>query len=141
MIMGKELDSVVCRSTLYGNVDINWLASCWRNPTQGKFIVNRDGSWNRATGSMGLGVVRREPNGAILWTAAKWMDGGSCSSEAEGRALEWATELIEREGLREVSFEMDSSEVAEALVYQNLWRRWSFSRLAPTLETLLKYSK
>ncbi|KAL9678980.1 hypothetical protein QQ045_016832 [Rhodiola kirilowii] len=126
---------------LFGSVDVNWLASCWRRSTEGEHIVSIDGSWHKNSGTMGLGVVYRDSSGAILWVVARAVQGGSCASEAEGRALEWATALMELDGMRLVAFEMDSTEVAEALVYKSQSWRWASGWLAPTLERLLKHTE
>ncbi|KAL9664961.1 hypothetical protein QQ045_020370 [Rhodiola kirilowii] len=60
----------------------------------------------------------RSPSGMVLWALAKQVAGGLCASDAEGRALEWASELVENDDLNPVAFEVDSSDTAEALVYQ-----------------------
>ncbi|KAL9691328.1 hypothetical protein QQ045_011749 [Rhodiola kirilowii] len=76
---------------------------------------------------MGLGVTCRDSSG------------GSCASEAEGRALKWSSDMVEKEGLNLVAFEVDSTDVAKALVYQQALRQWSSGWLVSTLSRFLKW--
>ncbi|CAM8987641.1 unnamed protein product [Rhodiola kirilowii] len=126
-------------NSLFGSVDVNLLASYWRKSHQEEFVVNVDGSWSSVSGKMGMGVICRDSSGVVRWAVAKQIYGGSCASEAEGRALEWASELVEKEGLSPVLFEVDSTDVAEALVYQSASRQWSSGWLASTLSRFLKW--
>ncbi|CAM8911363.1 unnamed protein product [Rhodiola kirilowii] len=138
-LYGRNILQSFTGNSLFGSVDINWLANCWRKPLQGEYTINVDGSWRSSEGMMGLGVVCRSPNCLVLWALAKQVAGGSCASDAEGRAFEWASALADKDGLSPVSFEVDSSDLAEALVYQCSSKRWSSGWLAPTVERWLKW--
>ncbi|KAE8807744.1 Cyclopropane-fatty-acyl-phospholipid synthase [Hordeum vulgare] len=87
----------------------------WKTPREDVIKINLDAAYNASTGDGGWGAVARDHEGAMVGLAAGRLTHLTDPLQAETEALRHAIDFAEDQGMGRVIFEMDCSNLQQAI--------------------------
>ncbi|KAJ1289985.1 hypothetical protein BS78_02G207100 [Paspalum vaginatum] len=87
----------------------------WRKPTEGWIKVNVDGSYGDQTGDAGVGIIARDQEGSVIFTAWRVLFDCTSAKEAEARACVEGLRVAAQWCHEPVLLESDSAQIVGAL--------------------------
>ena len=106
------------------------IACRWEPPQTGWTKINVDGSYQEQSGAAGVGVIARDSNGVVIFTAWRFYEKCASAPEVEALACIEGLRWAHRWGFTQLNLETDCARIKSALTSSALDR----SEVGPIIE-------